>query len=148
MTPVSEIKLIRTDTTLDLSQKAEKVWHKQSVNMSKTEENNPTLMGQKSKVKMRKTNYFEHHPSTCKEWRKTHVCLTHPFQDCVGTSNKYKLCPTKITQGKMDHFCSPVLNWGTLWFIRKDRTTKFPSKCLQLRSTSHTYLARSWEMLP
>ena len=26
MTPVSEIKLIRTDTTLDLSQKAEKVW--------------------------------------------------------------------------------------------------------------------------
>ena len=25
MTPVSEIKLIRTDTTLDLSQKAEKV---------------------------------------------------------------------------------------------------------------------------
>jgi hypothetical protein len=24
---VSEIKLIRTDTTLDLSQKAEKVWH-------------------------------------------------------------------------------------------------------------------------
>jgi hypothetical protein len=27
MTPVSEIKLIRTDTTLDLSQKAEKVWN-------------------------------------------------------------------------------------------------------------------------
>ena len=26
MEPVSEIKLIRTDTTLDLSQKAEKVW--------------------------------------------------------------------------------------------------------------------------
>ena len=26
MAPVSEIKLIRTDTTLDLSQKAEKVW--------------------------------------------------------------------------------------------------------------------------
>jgi hypothetical protein len=26
MHPVSEIKLIRTDTTLDLSQKAEKVW--------------------------------------------------------------------------------------------------------------------------
>ena len=26
MDPVSEIKLIRTDTTLDLSQKAEKVW--------------------------------------------------------------------------------------------------------------------------
>ena len=26
MTPISEIKLIRTDTTLDLSQKAEKVW--------------------------------------------------------------------------------------------------------------------------
>ena len=26
MPPVSEIKLIRTDTTLDLSQKAEKVW--------------------------------------------------------------------------------------------------------------------------
>ena len=26
MDPVPEIKLIRTDTTLDLSQKAEKVW--------------------------------------------------------------------------------------------------------------------------
>src|ERR1700753_689999 len=31
MTPVSEIKLIRTDTTLDLSQKAEKVWKKNLV---------------------------------------------------------------------------------------------------------------------
>ena len=29
MDPVPEIKLIRTDTTLDLSQKAEKVWVKQ-----------------------------------------------------------------------------------------------------------------------
>jgi len=29
MDPVPEIKLIRTDTTLDLSQKAEKVWVEQ-----------------------------------------------------------------------------------------------------------------------
>jgi hypothetical protein len=38
MTPVSEIKLIRTDTTLDLSQKAEKVWGVRFCAMNK----NPT----------------------------------------------------------------------------------------------------------
>ena len=33
MAPVPEIKLIRTDTTLDLSQKAEKVWVKQKTQL-------------------------------------------------------------------------------------------------------------------
>ena len=46
MTPISEIKLIRTDTTLDLSQKAEKVWKLQLCSVNFVESSNvPSRMG-------------------------------------------------------------------------------------------------------
>jgi hypothetical protein len=58
MRHVPEIKLIRTDTTLDLSQKAEKVCASNSGRGTKTFFTGPPLTGAKKKKKILQKNKF------------------------------------------------------------------------------------------
>ena len=71
MDPVPEIKLIRTDTTLDLSQKAEKVWVEQ--------ENTIIFIDWKKNLKHGEKNFFFFFLAATKSMVKTlPIHIQHP----------------------------------------------------------------------